>query len=146
MSDPFKLQRFLDAQSGDYDRALAEIRAGRKASHWIWYVFPQMKGLGFSRASEFYGLSGADEARAWLAHPILGPRLRACVEAMLAHTGSAEDILGGLDALKFRSSMTLFAAAAPGDDLFETALRRFFTGPDDKTLALLARKAQSPSG
>jgi uncharacterized protein (DUF1810 family) len=96
-----------------------------------------MKGLGFSQRSQFYGISGIDEARAYLAHPILGPRLRICVEAMLALTGTAEDILGGVDALKFCSSMTLFSVAAPDDRAFSAALHRFFSGPDAKTLSLL---------
>jgi uncharacterized protein (DUF1810 family) len=136
-ADPFNLQRFIEAQRADYDRALAEIRAGRKSSHWIWFIFPQMKGLGFSHSSQFYGISGIDEARAYLAHPILGPRLRICVEAMLALTGTAEDILGGVDALKFCSSMTLFSVVAPDDRAFSAALHRFFSGPDAKTLSLL---------
>jgi len=137
-ADPFNLQRFVEAQRADYDRALAEIRAGRKSSHWLWFIFPQMKGLGSSHRSQFYGISGIDEARAYLAHPILGPRLRVCVEAMLALTGNAEDILGGVDALKFRSSMTLFSVAAPDDSAFSAALHGFFSGPDPKTLSLLA--------
>lgn len=136
--DPFNLQRFVEAQRVDNDRALAEIRAGRKTSHWIWFVFPQMTGLGVSEASRFYGLSGLAEARAYLAHPLLGPRLRACVGAMLENTGSAEDVLGGLDALKFCSCLTLFSRAAPGDALFTTALQRFFAGrEDDRTVSLL---------
>ncbi len=138
-SDAFNLQRFVDAQAGGYARALAELAAGRKTSHWIWWVFPQLKGLGFSEASQFYGLLGMEEARAYLAHPILGPRLRACVEAMLAGAGnSAEAVLGSTDAMKFRSSMTLFTRAAPQEKLFSTALARFFDGEGDpKTLALL---------
>jgi uncharacterized protein (DUF1810 family) len=139
--DPFDLQRFLDAQADSYDRAFAELRAGRKTSHWIWYVFPQLKGLGLSQASQFYGLSGLDEARAFLAHPVLGPRLRECVEAMLATGDSAaDDVLGFTDAMKFRSSMTLFAKAAPRDALFARALARFFNGEQDrKTLDLLQK-------
>lgn len=136
-ADPFNLRRFVEAQRADYDRALAELRAGRKSSHWIWYIFPQMKGLGFSEASRFYGLSGLDEARAYLAHPILGPRLHACVDAMLTLNGDAEEILGGVDALKFRSSMTLFSIAAPDDRAFSAAIDRYFARPDEKTLSLL---------
>ncbi len=138
-ADPFNLQRFVEVQRADYYRALSEIRAGRKSSHWIWYIFPQMKGLGFSEASRFYGLSGLDEARAYLAHPILGPRLHACVDAMRALNGDPEEILGGVDALKFRSSMTIFSVAAPDDRAFSVALQRYFAGPDEKTLSLLAR-------
>lgn len=139
--DRFDLQRFVDAQAHSYDRALAELRAGCKTSHWIWYVFPQMKGLGFSEASQFFGLSGLDEARAYLAHPVLGPHLCECVQAMLeAGDSNADDLLGFTDAMKFRSSMTLFAQAAPQDALFAQALTRFFAGePDRKTLDLLQK-------
>lgn len=142
LDDPFNLQRFVDAQAGAYPRALAELRAGRKTSHWIWYVFPQLRGLGFSEASQFYGLSGIEEAQAYLAHATLGPRLRACVGAMLTGAGdSAEAVLGPTDALKFRSSMTLFARAAPQDTLFSQALTRFFNGEaDSKTLDLLGAR------
>ena len=141
--DPFKLERFIEAQRDSYAPALAELRAGRKTSHWIWYVFPQLKGLGFSQASRFYGLSGLDEARAYLAHPILGSRLRECVDAMLANDGSAVDVLGSTDALKFRSSMTLFAHAASEEGLFAQALARFFNGAEDpKTLELLRKEGR----
>ncbi|MEK4035606.1 DUF1810 domain-containing protein [Methylocystis sp. IM3] len=142
LDDPFNLQRFVDAQAGAYPRALAELRAGRKTSHWIWYVFPQLRGLGFSEASQFYGLSGIEEAQAYLAHATLGPRLRACVGAMLAGVGNAaEAVLGPTDALKFRSSMTLFGRAAPQDTLFCQALTRFFNGEaDPKTLQLLGER------
>lgn len=138
-SDPFKLHRFVEAQRGSYERALAELRAGRKAGHWMWFILPQLKGLGFSHASQFYGLSGLDEARAYVAHPILGPRLRDCVAAMLATDDvSAVDILGVTDAMKFHSSLTLFARAAPQEPLFEQALRKFFGGEADAaTLGLL---------
>lgn len=144
VDDRFNLRRFLEAQESSYARARAELRAGRKTSHWIWYVFPQMAGLGFSHASAFYGISGLDEARAYLAHPILGPRLRECVEAMLATGDSAaEDVLGATDAMKLRSSVTLFAEAAPDDPLFRKALDRFFSGEADvKTRALLADKGR----
>jgi uncharacterized protein (DUF1810 family) len=137
--DPFNLQRFVKAQTASYARALAELRAGRKTSHWIWYVFPQLKGLGFSEASRFYGLSGLDEARAYLAHPVLGPRLRECVEAFLdSGAASAREGLGATDALKFRSSLTLFSCAAPGDPLFARALALYFPeGADADTLARL---------
>jgi Uncharacterized conserved protein, COG5579 len=136
--DPFELQRFIEAQGDSYAQALAELRAGRKTSHWIWYVFPQLTGLGFSQASRFYGLSGLDEARAYLAHPILGSRLRECVDAMLANDGSAVDVLGSTDAMKFPSSMTLFARAAPEEGLFAQALARFFDAAEDpKSLELL---------
>lgn len=142
--DPFHLRRFIEAQNAPagasrsvYDQALAELRAGAKTSHWIWFVLPQLAGLGRSQWSEFYGLSGLDEARAYLAHPLLGPRLRACIDAMLTHEDkSAADILGPLDARKFQSCLTLFARAAPGEALFARALARFFDGEqDERTLA-----------
>ena len=133
------LSRFLMAQASSYDSALAELRAGRKQSHWIWYVFPQLAGLGRSAASEYYGLSGMAEAVAYLAHPVLGARLRESVTAMLAHASlSADRILGDVDAMKFRSCLTLFNAAAPGEPLFAAALDTFFGGvPDQRTLQLL---------
>ncbi|KAF2989004.1 hypothetical protein MJC1_03912 [Methylocystis sp. MJC1] len=142
--DPFDLQRFIEAQKGSYAQALSELRAGRKTSHWIWYVFPQLAGLGFSQASRFYGLSGLDEARAYLADPILGPRLRECVEVMLASGDrNAEDVLGSTDAMKFRSSMTLFARAASEEALFTQALARFFDSEDDpKTIELLKEEGR----
>ncbi|MBL1256668.1 DUF1810 domain-containing protein [Methylocystis sp. Sn-Cys] len=143
-NDPFNLQRFIEAQRGSHAQALAELRAGRKTSHWIWYVFPQLTGLGFSQASRFYGLCGLNEARAYLAHPVLGPRLRECVDSMLATSArSAEEVLGSMDALKFRSSMTLFAHAAPQEPLFARALARFFDGAEDpKTLELLKEEGR----
>lgn len=138
-TDPFCLSRFLDAQAADYSVALAELRAGRKRTHWVWYVFPQLCGLGLSGASSFYGIAGMDEARAYLAHPVLGERLRECVCAMLANDGKdGREILGEVDAMKFRSCLTLFSAAAPDEPLFREALKRFFAGePDPRTMALL---------
>ena len=135
----FDLQRFMAAQDPVYATALEDLRAGRKQSHWIWFVFPQLRGLGRSATSEVYGLDGLAEARAYLAHPVLGPRLRESVEAMLAHRSlTASTILGGLDALKFRSCVTLFLMAHPGDPLFATALESFFAGQRDvRTLELL---------
>ena len=117
--DPYNLGRFVAAQDrgGTYRRAVAELRAGRKVSHWIWFVFPQIEGLGFSAMSKEYAISGLDEARAYLAHPVLGPRLRECAGIVAGTAGkTAADIFGGIDAMKLRSSMTLFAAAAPGDE------------------------------
>jgi uncharacterized protein (DUF1810 family) len=112
MDDPFHLQRFVDAQSLVYETVLGELRAGRKTTHWIWFIFPQAKGLGRSAMSERYAISSLDEARAYLAHPVLGPRLKECVELVLSHEGvPLEDILGELDAMKFRSSMELFREA-----------------------------------
>lgn len=132
------LDRFVSAQARVYDDALAELRRGRKTSHWMWFVFPQLAGLGRSETARFYAIRDKAEARAYLAHPILGPRLVEATAAMLAAPGSAETILGGIDALKLRSSMTLFAAAADDPTPFVAALDRFFTGQrDDATLALI---------
>lgn len=135
MTDPHHLQRFLDAQDGGtYDRALAELRAGRKTSHWMWFVFPQIAGLGSSPMSQAYAIRSLDEARAYLEHPVLGPRLRESTEALLAADpgASAEAILGGIDAMKVRSSMTLFHRAAPDEQLFRDALARFYGGEADE--------------
>ena len=139
MTDEFDLQRFVDAQERVYEGVTEELSRGRKRSHWMWFVFPQLKGLGFSLTSRKYGISGLDEARAYLAHPTLGPRLRECTELTLAIEGrSVDQVFGYPDILKFRSSMTLFAKAAGGETLFEDALAKYFAGePDDKTLTLL---------
>lgn len=141
MSDTFDLERFVTAQERDYPRALAELRAGRKRSHWMWYVFPQMRGLGASPMSERYGIGSLAEASAYLAHPILGPRLRECAEVVLAIEGaSARDIFGDPDDLKLRSSATLFARASAPGSVFETVLEKYFDGaPDERTVRLLAQ-------
>lgn len=138
--DPFDLARFLRAQEMNYARAVAELRAGAKQSHWVWYVFPQLRGLGTSPAAHLYGLAGLDEAVAYLAHPVLGARLRECVNAMRdAPSDDAAQVLGSVDALKFRSCLTLFQVVAPAEALWTTALARYFGGqPDARTLALLA--------
>jgi uncharacterized protein (DUF1810 family) len=132
--DPFDLQRFVAAQDagGTYDRATAELRRGRKASHWMWFVFPQVAGLGYSPASRTYAITGLAEARAYLAHPVLGPRLTECA-AILAgqHGRTAEQIFGEVDALKLCSSMTLFARAAPGEPVFRQVLDQYFGGVPD---------------
>ncbi|MDB5570746.1 MAG: hypothetical protein JWN93_1929 [Hyphomicrobiales bacterium] len=140
--DRFQLGRFVAAQKGVYETALEELKAGRKRSHWMWFVFPQLCGLGRSHSAEYYGLRSLEEARAYLRHPTLGPRLARCVEAVLQHEGAALcDIFGPPDDLKFRSSMTLFAQAAPDPGLFEKALQGFCGGaPDAATLSLLARR------
>jgi len=133
--DPHDLERFVAAQDsgGTYERALRELRAGRKTSHWMWFVFPQVAGLGHSPMARQYAISSLEEARAYLAHPVLGARLRECAEALLAaQDRSAREILGDVDALKLRSSMTLFARAAPDDLLFETVLDRFYDGERDE--------------
>ena len=138
MDDPHDLQRFVDAQDGVFETALAELRAGTKQSHWMWFVFPQLAGLGHSPTAQYYAIRSLDEARAYLAHPLLGPRLRLCVEALLPHAGrSSEAIFGSIDALKLRSSLTLFDLVAP-QDVFARALDVFFAGePDQRTLALI---------
>lgn len=140
MSDPFDLARFLDAQAPVIGQVRRELRAGRKTSHWMWFVFPQLRGLGQSAMATHYGLAGIEEARAYLAHPVLGARLRECVGLVHAAGGhSAAAILGAVDALKFRSCLTLFAAADPAEPVFRDALARFFGGsPDPRTVALLA--------
>ena len=139
MSDPHNLSRFIDAQEPNYRPALAEIAAGQKASHWMWYVFPQYAGLGFSPTSRHYAINGLEEARAYLDHPILGPRLLECVDALLAVTGrSAREIFGSPDDLKLKSSMTLFAHVSPEGSAFEKALDMYFEGHrDGKTLELV---------
>jgi uncharacterized protein (DUF1810 family) len=139
--DRFDLARFRGAQAGAYDGALRELRAGRKVGHWMWFVFPQLVGLGRSDTSRFYGIRSRDEAWAYLADPVLGPRLRACCEALLAADAErdAETILGAVDAVKVRSSVTLFAAVDPDEPLFRQVLDRFYAGvPDPATLDILA--------
>jgi uncharacterized protein (DUF1810 family) len=140
MDDPFDLRRFVDAQARTYADARAEIGRGRKTSHWMWYVFPQLSGLGASAMAQAYAIGSLDEARAYLAHPLLGERLRDCVRALLAVTGrSAHDIFGGPDDLKLFSSLTLFAQAAPGEAVFRDALQTYFEGRGDpRTLERLA--------
>ncbi|HET7606740.1 MAG TPA: DUF1810 domain-containing protein [Sphingomicrobium sp.] len=138
-SDPYKLQRFIDAQDGVIEQALAELRGGSKQSHWMWFVFPQLAGLGRSPTAEFFGLASFEEARTYLAHPVLGSRLRQAVEILLrwADGRSAEQILGPVDSMKLRSSLTLFDRIEPKAS-FERALLAFFEGkPDELTLALL---------
>jgi uncharacterized protein (DUF1810 family) len=140
------LERFVEAQARTYDQALAELRAGHKQSHWMWFVFPQLRGLGRSETSRFYGLAGLEEARAYLEHPVLGSRLRAAFEAVVAAPGAAEAILGPIDAVKLRSSATLFLRAAPGEPLFSQVLDRFFDGePDPSTDDLLRAGAADPA-
>ena len=140
MDGPRELGRFVDAQRSSYTAALAELQAGAKRSHWMWYVFPQIAGLGRSETARFYAIADLAEARAYLAHPVLGARLVEAVQAMLAHAGrrSAEAILGGIDAVKLRSSCTLFEAAGGGPE-FGRCIDAFYGGVrDPATLALLA--------
>ena len=139
MTDPFNLQRVLDAQAPQLADVLDELRRGRKVSHWMWYFFPQLRGLGLSSTAQFYGITSLDEAIAYLAHPTLGARLRDCVALMNTHCNrTAEQILGHVDALKFRSSLTLFARASSNEPPFIEALERFYDGqPDPRTIELL---------
>ncbi|HEU4994168.1 MAG TPA: DUF1810 domain-containing protein [Gemmatimonadaceae bacterium] len=141
--DSFDLDRFVSAQQQNYARALAEIRAGRKQSHWMWYVFPQLRGLGSSPMSQRYGIANLAEARAYLEHPTLGPRLREICDALVAIDGaSAHDILGSPDDLKLRSCVTLFAFASKPGDIFDRVLVKFFDGvPDAATLTMLKSSA-----
>lgn len=138
--DPFDLQRFVTAQSPLWDDVCAELRRGRKQSHWMWFVFPQLAELGRSGTAKFYGLSGADEARAYLAHPILGARLRTCCEILLQlHPATAVEIFGAIDAMKLRSCLTLFAAIGRNETVFQECLLRYFGGEGDPvTSSLLA--------
>jgi uncharacterized protein (DUF1810 family) len=137
------LERFIRAQERDYAQALAELSAGRKRSHWIWYVLPQLRELGRSHTARDYGIEGRLEAANYYAHPILGPRLVECVTAILRHSDrSAIEILGEIDAMKFRSCLTLFAEVAPEEPAFAQALAAFYQGiPDHETLRLLGNPA-----
>ena len=136
--DPFDLDRFVQAQAGSYAQALAELKRGRKASHWMWWVFPQLAGLGHSPTARAYAIRSADEARAYLAHPLLGVRLGEATQAVTAAPGTAEAIMGPVDALKLRSSMTLFEAVASDPAPFAGVLARFYGGERDQaTLRLL---------
>ena len=131
------LQRFVEAQnsSGIYDRAVAELRRGRKVSHWMWFVFPQIAGLGRSGMAQAYAIADLAEAQAYLAHSVLGPRLVESAKIVAGHRErTAEQIFGGIDAMKLRSSMTLFAQAAPDEPVFTDVLQTFFDGPDQATL------------
>ncbi|TKJ27862.1 DUF1810 domain-containing protein [Blastococcus sp. CCUG 61487] len=132
MSDPFDLQRFVDAQRGTYDQALAELRAGEKRTHWMWFVFPQITGLGRSGMAQRFAVRDLDEARAYLAHPLLGPRLVECARALTdLDVDDPERVLGPVDAQKLRSSMTLFAHAAPEEPIFRQVLDHYFAGNED---------------
>jgi uncharacterized protein (DUF1810 family) len=143
---PFDLERFVEAQHGVYDGILRELRQGRKTSHWIWFIFPQLVGLGRSEMSRLYGIESLAEARAYLDHPILGARLRECVSAILPTSGlTADQIFGSLDAMKVRSSMTLFHRAAPDEPLFMEVLERFYGGVVDRTTDALLGKAAPES-
>jgi uncharacterized protein (DUF1810 family) len=138
-NDPYDLNRFVEAQERNFEEALAEIRSGRKRTHWMWYIFPQLDGLGFSSTSKHYSIKSLDEARAYLNHPILGPRLIECAEAVLRLEGrSAREIFGSPDDLKLRSCATLFACVTPAESVFARLLAKYYAGEHDaKTLRLL---------
>ena len=142
MADKYHLHRFLDAQERVYDTVLDELRAGRKSSHWIWFIFPQIAGLGHSGMAQKFAITSLDEAKAYLQHPVLGPRLRSCTQLVLDVNGrSAEEIFGYPDNLKLRSCMTLFLTAASNNTIFKDALLKYFDGkPDTLTLDLLAQQ------
>lgn len=137
--DPYDLNRFIEAQEGDYENAISEIRAGSKQSHWMWYIFPQYNGLGVSSTSKQYAIKSTAEAAAYLSHPILGPRLMECVQATLGVEGrSAYEIFGSPDDLKLRSCATLFARVSSPGSIFEQLLAKYFQGqPDGRTLRLI---------
>ena len=139
MADPYDLQRFVRAQEQDYEEALSEIRSGRKRTHWMWYIFPQFDGLGMSPTSKQYSVKSLAEARAFLAHPLLGPRVRECAEAAVRVDGrSASEIFGYPDDMKLRSCATLFAAVSPTGSVFHRLIDKYFHGePDAETLRLL---------
>jgi uncharacterized protein (DUF1810 family) len=145
-SDEFDLQRFVEAQSHDYESVLHELRSGRKRGHWIWYVFPQIRGLGQSSMSEHYAISSLSEAKAYLEHPLLGKRLRECTEIVVGlKDRSIEQIFPYPDDLKFRSCMTLFAEASPDPNIFQTALDVYFRGePDALTRCILSKQSGVP--
>ncbi len=143
---PFDLERFVQAQATTYDRALAEIRNGRKRSHWMWFIFPQLDGLGLSSTAKRYAIKSRDEARAYLEHPLLGPRLIACAEAALAVEGrSARQIFGTPDDLKLRSCATLFRQVSPPNSVFARLIEKYFPeGDDQRTLELLGNADCDP--
>lgn len=136
--DPHSLRRFVEAQRDAFEAAISELHDGRKRSHWMWFIFPQLAGLGHSPMARHYAISSIEEARCYVHHAVLGPRLRDCVEALLpwAAERTAVAIFGRIDAIKLRSSLTLFGVTVPGD-IFDQALRLFFGSPDERTLALL---------
>ena len=135
-TDPFNLQRFVQPQNSVYEEVISELRNGEKVSHWMWFIFPQIKGLGRSPTSTEFAISSLDEARAYLHHSLLGPRLKECTQLVLSTEGrSIKHIFGSPDDMKFHSSMTLFAQVSPDDDIFVKALQKYFRGvPDQLTL------------
>jgi len=146
VDDPHNLARFLDAQAPVYEQVLAELRAGRKRSHWIWFIFPQIAGLGHSAMAHRYAIGSLEEARAYLAHPVLGARLRECSELVLAVEGrTIHEIFGSPDDMKFRSCMTLFNQAAPGEAVFTDCLRKYFEGQEDPHTLRVPDAGSSPA-
>jgi uncharacterized protein (DUF1810 family) len=139
MEDPYELSRFVEAQDGGtYDAAVSELRTGRKVTHWMWFVFPQVVGLGHSWMSKRFAISSLDEAQAYLRHPVLGPRLVECARILLATSAKTPSDIFGFDAVKLRSSMTLFMMAAPHEAVFREVVDKYFQGaPDQETLARL---------
>ena len=146
--DPYQLSRFVLAQQDDFERALAEIQSGKKLTHWMWYIFPQIDGLAFSPTSKHYAIKSVEEAKAYLNHPILEPRLLECAEAALRVEGrSARDIFGSPDDLKLRSCATLFACVSPPGSVFERLLEKYYRGErDEKTLRLLGISSDAGEG
>jgi uncharacterized protein (DUF1810 family) len=144
VSAPYNLHRFVEAQQSVYSRVCEELRQGRKSTHWMWFVFPQIEGLGHSSMARRFAISSIEEARAYLAHPVLGARLRECTRLVCSISGKTiHDIFGSPDDMKFRSSMTLFARAAEEGSVFDEALRKYFGGePDDRTLQKLSSNRQ----
>jgi uncharacterized protein (DUF1810 family) len=144
MRDPFNLQRFVDAQDPIYDSVCAELRNGRKQTHWMWFIFPQIRGLGSSAMADRFGISSRQEAEAYLKHPVLGPRLLECTRLVnLVEGRSIEDIFGYPDNLKFRSSVTLFRMAAPSNQVFQEALEKYFGGEADLRTRDIIEKSNS---
>jgi len=139
MEDPYRLERFVTAQDPFYEAAVSELRTGRKVGHWMWFIFPQFRGLGRTSTSREFAISSLTEAQAYLRHPVLGPRLIRCAQTLTGIEGkSADEIFGSLDAMKLRSSMTLFMIAAPDKLVFAEVLAKYFHGsPDKRTIALL---------
>ena len=147
MTDPFNLTRFVKAQERTYKAALRELRGGRKHGHWMWFIFPQFEGLGASANSRWYAIRSLGEAMAYLDHPVLGPRLHECAETFMLIPGpSAEDILGSLDAMKLKSSMTLFEIVAPPNSAFARVLDEYFRGERDEMTVRAVKRAAGTSG
>lgn len=140
-NDPFNLSRFVEAQNHVFDQVMSELRSGQKSSHWMWFIFPQIDGLAFSEMSQRYAIKSVDEVKAYLNHPVLGPRLHACSDAVLKIEGrSASDIFGSPDDLKLKSCATLFASVLPAGSVFDRLLAKYYRGArDDRTLSLLQR-------